>query len=369
MHAGRLVAGKYRIERLVASGSMGEVYEAHHVGIGKRVALKLMPPVFASSAERIARFRREARAAGMLESDYIVQVFDAGCDTELGLYLVTELLVGEDLRDRLGRVRRLDPATVAGIGYEVARGLSRAHAAGVIHRDLKPENVFLAERDDGVQVAKILDFGISKRMIDGSGGDDCGYDDEGDCVTDVGITLGTPEYMSPEQAMGLPDLDGRSDVWSLAATLYEALCGHPPHPGGGSPVDVMFRTVNRDVPPLSTVAPWVPQELSATLDAALQRDRDCRTPDAATLARALDLAMPEARWSLSGVHPVFSAAALAPPTMRSPPPVGCDAYEEAPPSSGGSVQFFQRDGRGTPVRAFGTERLPPVSRSPMRPAS
>jgi serine/threonine-protein kinase len=351
MRAGRLVAGKYRIERLVATGSMGEVYEAQHIGIGKRVALKLMPPLFASSGERIARFRREARAAGMLESDYIVQVFDAGCDDELGLYLVTELLLGEDLEVRLAREHHLDPTTAAAIGYEVARGLARAHAAGVIHRDLKPGNVFLAERDDGIQVAKILDFGISKRLLDCTRGDD--EDDDGDsCLTAAGVTLGTPQYMSPEQAMGLPDLDGRSDVWSLAATLYEALCGHTPHDASGSVVDVMMRTVEEDAPPLLKAAPWVPRGLCAVVDAALLRDRDRRTPNAASFASALDLAVPTARWSLSGIHPVLPAG-MGPPTLPAPPPEGCGAVDdEKPPSSGGTVQFFRREPRGTiPVPA------------------
>ena len=339
MHEGRLVASKYRIARLIAAGSMGEVYEAVHIGIGKRVALKAMPYELTSSAELTARFRREVRAAGMLESDYIVQVFDAGRDGELGLYLVTEFLVGEDLETRLARERRLDAPTAAAIGYQVARGLAKAHAAGVIHRDLKPGNIFLAERDGGARVAKILDFGVSKRKTP----DDVVVDGDEEYATAVGVTLGTPDYMSPEQAQGLRDLDGRADVWSLAATLYEALSGHTPY-DGDSPFEVMVRIVSEDPRPLAVVAPRVPSALCEVVNAGLSRDRDERTPDAATFADALAVAVPEARWSPSSKHRILPAR--VPPaiaTIPSPPP----DFDDAPPSSAGSrVQFFRRDALG-----------------------
>jgi len=343
MHEGRIVAGRYRIERPLAVGSMGEVYQAMHVGLGKLVAIKLIAPAHASSPETAVRFRREARMAGALESDYIVQVFDAGRDDELGLYLVTELLVGEDLETRIARDEVLDPPIVAAIGYQVARGLAKAHVAGVIHRDLKPGNIFIAQRDDGARVAKILDFGISKRMPDAL------WDDEEDSyVTAVGITLGTPDYMSPEQARGQPDLDGRSDVWSLGATLYEALCGHPPHVGGSSATERMQRNAYDDAPPLSSIAPWVPRDLSAVVHAALERDRDRRTPDAATFARAIERAVPQARWALSGLQrssPPSAPVSSGPPTVPAPPPDDCDEPPE-PPSSANPVQFFRRDGFG-----------------------
>jgi serine/threonine protein kinase len=343
MHEGRLVASKYRIARLIAAGSMGEVYEAVHVGIGKHVALKVMPHELTSSRELTARFRREVRAAGMLESEYIVQVFDAGQDAELGLYLVTEFLVGEDLEVRLARERHLDAATAAAIGYQVARGLAKAHAAGVIHRDLKPGNIFLAERDGGARIAKILDFGVSKRRTV----DDVMVDaDEEEFTTAVGVTLGTPEYMSPEQAEGLPDLDNRADVWSLAATLYHALSGQPPYEGD-SPVSVMMRIVSEDARPLAVVAPWVPAALCGVVNAGLSRDRDERTPDAASFAEALAAAVPEARWSPSGrqrILPGYAPPAAA--TIPSPPP-DAEPFESGPPSSAGSrVQFFRRDGVG-----------------------
>jgi serine/threonine protein kinase len=350
MHEGRLVANKYRIARLIAAGSMGEVYEAVHVGIGKRVALKVMPHELTSSQELTARFRREVRAAGMLESEYIVQVFDAGQDAELGLFLVTEFLVGEDVEVRLARERRLDVPTAAAVGYQVARGLAKAHAAGVIHRDLKPGNVFLAERDGGARIAKILDFGVSKRRTL----DDVVVDaDDDEYITAVGITLGTPEYMSPEQAQGLPDLDSRADVWSLAATLYEALSGQPPYEGD-SPAEVMMRIVSDDARPLAVVAPWVPAAMCEVVHAGLSRDRDERTPDAASFAEALAAAFPEARWSPSGRHRIWPTHFPPAATIPSPPP-DAEPFDDGPPSSSGArVQFFRREaigelrGRGLP---------------------
>ena len=160
---GERVAGKYQLKRLLGSGSMGAVYEGVHVDIGKRLAIKLIHPEFGDSPEVVGRFRREARAASAVESDYIVQIFDFGRDDALGLYMVIEYLEGEDLETRLGRERWIGERDAVIIGVQVARGLAKAHAAGIIHRDLKPANIFLTERDeDGSTLAKILDFGISK---------------------------------------------------------------------------------------------------------------------------------------------------------------------------------------------------------------
>ncbi len=206
----------------------------------------------------------------------------------------------------------------------MARGLAKAHTAGVIHRDLKPGNIFLAERDGGARVAKILDFGVSKRRTPD---DMVVVDGDEEFATAMGITLGTPQYMSPEQAQGRPDLDSRADVWSLAATLYEALSGQSPYEGG-SPAEVMMRVVREDPRPLAVVAPWVPAALCEVVDAGLSRDRDERTPDAATFAEALAVA--------ARVTP-------APVTIPCPPPV-VEPFEIEPPSSAGSrVQFFRRE--------------------------
>jgi serine/threonine-protein kinase len=288
---GATLAGKYIIRRLIGSGTMGEVYEAKHAELGKRVAVKLMNATYAETPEVVARFKQEARAASAVESDYIVQVFDAGKDPELGLFMITELLTGENLEARLAREGRLETAPAVVLGQQIARGLARAHAAKIVHRDLKPANIFLAKRDDGSLLTKILDFGISKVTLDDmgaisiAGGANAG-------ITAQGVTLGTPQYMSPEQAMAQPDIDGRSDVWSLAAVLYEALSGVSAFPDTGSYIDVMMSIVNNPVTQLTRVAPWVPDRLAEVVHAGLSRDRKER-PDAVAFARRLVESVPE----------------------------------------------------------------------------
>jgi serine/threonine protein kinase len=305
---GALLAGKYRLKRLIGGGSMGAVYEGTHVEIGKRVAVKLMNAEFMDSPEIVARFRREARAASAVESDYIVQVFDAGKDDDFGVYMVTELLSGEDLEGRIQREGRLDTASAVLIAYQAARGLAKAHGAGVVHRDLKPANVFLTFRDDDSLLVKILDFGISKVTVDD--GPKSTMDGN---LTKVGMAIGTPQYMSPEQAQALTNVDARTDIWSLAAVLYETLAGIPAFPETGSLFDVMLSIVRDDVPPLTRVAPWVPEAVAQVVHAALVRDRAKRIPDAMTFAQRLLQAYPEAAGGMGGrMSLVGEAAAVAP---------------------------------------------------------
>jgi len=288
---GERVAGKYELKRLLGAGSMGAVYEGRHLDLGKRLAIKLIRPEFCESAEVVARFRREARAASAVESDYIVQIYDFGRDEALGLYMVIEYLEGEDLEARLAREKWVDVRDAATIGLQVARGLAKAHAAGIIHRDLKPANVFLTRRDDGSVLAKILDFGISKLDPASSGG---GGDAAEPTLTAHGTTLGTPQYMSPEQCEGTVTLDGRTDVWALCAVLYEMLAGEPAIEDAGGHVATMARIVKEDVDPLASRAPWVPEKLARVVDAGLVRRREQRIANASTLVARLVDACPEA---------------------------------------------------------------------------
>ena len=283
---GQRVADKYELKRLLGSGSMGAVYEGVHLVLGKRLAIKLIHPEFGDSPEVIARFRREARAASAVESDYIEQIFDFGRDEALGLYMVIEYLEGEDLEARLQRERWLGEKDAATIGLHVARGLAKAHSAGIIHRDLKPANIFLTRRDDESILAKLLDFGISK------------FDAEPllaePTLTAHGTTLGTPQYMSPEQCEGKVPLDARTDVWSLCAVLYEMIAGEPAIPDTGGHIATMMRIVHEDIPPLARRASWATLKLASVIDEGLVRDRDRRIPSAMALAARLLAAFPEA---------------------------------------------------------------------------
>jgi eukaryotic-like serine/threonine-protein kinase len=312
---GERVAGKYELKRLLGSGSMGAVYEGVHIDLGKRLAIKLVHPEFGESAEVVARFRREARAASAVESDYIGQIYDFGRDEALGLYMVIEYLEGEDLEARLQRERWIGEQDVATIGLQLARGLAKAHAAGIIHRDLKPANIFLTKRDDGSVHAKILDFGISK--FEPERGPQSMAEPT---LTAYGTTLGTPQYMSPEQCEGKVPLDVRTDVWSLCAVLYEMIAGEPAISDDGGHIATMARIVRQNVPPLASRAEWVPIKLAQVIDAGLTRDRDSRIPNALSLASQLLDAFPDA-----GSRPSFTALTrktdisdLAPDTEAAP---------------------------------------------------
>jgi serine/threonine-protein kinase len=341
---GKTLAGKYLLKRLLGSGSMGTVYEGVHVDIGKRLAVKMMNAEFADTPEVVKRFRREARAASAIESDYIVQVFDAGQDPELGVYMITELLMGEDLDAKLSREGRLDVTLAARLGYQVARGLAKAHAAGIIHRDLKPANIFLTMRDDDTPLAKILDFGISKVTLD----DGPGSRSIDLSITQAGIAIGTPQYMSPEQAQAQA-IDARTDIWSLGTVLYEMLSGRPAISDRGSMFDIMVAVVREEVPSIRKIAPWVPVALAEVVHAALVKDREKRIGDAGVFAQRLVAAVPEIGGGTTGRMSVVDAAAPAvtladdvpayvvdsraafAPTATAAAAAAADAPTEAPP--------------------------------------
>jgi serine/threonine-protein kinase len=295
---GERVAGKYELKRLLGEGAMGAVYEGVHVDLGKRLAIKLIRREFSENPEIVERFRREARAASAVESEYIAQIFDFGRDASRGLYMIIEYLEGEDLETRLARERWIDERDTATVGIHVARGLAKAHAAGIVHRDLKPANIFLTRRDDGALLAKILDFGVSKFERNAQAG---GPSSE-PTLTGLGTTLGTPQYMSPEQCVGKLALDGRTDVWSLCAVLYEMAAGEPAVPGGGGHIATMQRIVRQDVVPLAQRASWASAKLARIVDAGLARDRSARIPNASTLAAKLIEVFPDA-----ASHPQMSA--------------------------------------------------------------
>ncbi|MDB4994983.1 MAG: serine/threonine protein kinase with repeat [Myxococcaceae bacterium] len=284
---GTMIAGKYRIHRLLGTGGMGAVYAGEHLEIGKRVAIKVINESHANSPEVAARFRREARAASAVESASIVHVFDVGHDPVAGLYMVMEYLDGEDLASRLGRETKISAEDVVAIGFQSCRALAKAHAAGVIHRDLKPANIYLTTREDDSLLVKILDFGISKLLNDAAAASQRPNQlEEKKALTRMGAAIGTPQYMSPEQAQGL-ELDQRSDVWSMGACLYEALAGKPLYDELGTYEQTIIRIVMTPAAPLGQVAPWVPRALAEVVDAALVHDVNKRIPDCATFARRL----------------------------------------------------------------------------------
>jgi serine/threonine protein kinase len=373
------IAGKYRIRRLVGLGGMGAVYEGEHVELGKRIAVKIIDTASAMSSELTTRFKREARAASAVESEHIVQVFDVGSDPEIGLFMVMEFLVGEDLEMRLRKEegRRLDPIPATQIAHQTARALVKAHAARVIHRDLKPANIFLTARDDGTLRVKVLDFGISKLLSS-----DASVPAKKDALalTQEGVALGTPQYMSPEQAQGLTTIDHRTDIWSLGAVLYEAVAGRPAYPEMKTYEEVIMKILVERPPPLSEIAPWVPPELAAVIHDALQHDVKKRIPDCATFAARLAAAMPEAIGGSSGpFNAAVRAMADSSPQGWRPSRGRVGSIPQAPPPSdhtqvviraSGPGEFVDESPSSRTMIADGTEstrRSPPkvVVREPM----
>jgi serine/threonine-protein kinase len=265
---GLLVADKYRLERLLAKGGMGSVWAAIHEKLDARVAVKFMDPNLAFSEDMKARFQREAIAAAQLRSPHVVQVLDYGI--ELGSpYIVMELLEGEDLRARLKRRGSLSLREASTIVVQTSKALRLAASAGLVHRDLKPGNIFLAESGDD-EVVKILDFGVAKAMH--TVGES----------TSAGLLLGSPHYMSPEQARGMP-LDHRSDLFSMAVILFEMITSRRPFPGS-EVGDVIVRICTEPVPKMSQVGRGLPEELDAFFERAMARDREQRFQSARAMA-------------------------------------------------------------------------------------
>lgn len=305
---GDRVAGKYVLSRLLGQGGYGSVWEGENVDLGKRVAVKLIEPQHATSAEVTARFRREARAAGALESEHIVQVYDVGHDAQAGHYLVMELLRGEDLRHKLDRVGRIDPDHAVDWAHQIALALAKAHAAGVVHRDLKPANVFLhapeAHHDETPEtLVKLVDFGVSKLLSA----------NDGEALTVAGRTVGTPQYMSPEQVLGQPS-DPRGDLWALGVVLFEMLAGTPPYPLRETFRETAMAIAYDPAPALRDRAPDVPEALAALVARALEKDPALRFPDGAAFAEALVAAWPRAFESGRASR---RAGTRPPPTSRS----------------------------------------------------
>jgi serine/threonine protein kinase len=278
-----LVAGKYQILGLIGRGGMGSVWEGRHSSLGTRVAVKFIDPEYAESKEACARFVTEARAAATIQSKHAIQIFDHGVTDEGRPYMVMELLVGEPLDKRIDRLGTLDLRDTARVIGHVCRALQRAHDAGIIHRDLKPENIFLVRTpDDDDEIAKVLDFGIAK--IKAPPGE------EGlSSSTKTGAVLGTPYYMSPEQARGLRNIDHRSDLWSLGVIAHKCVTGVLPFEGE-SVGDLLVKICTGPLPTPSATFPGLPASFDAWFVRALQREPSQRFASASELADALAVA-------------------------------------------------------------------------------
>ena len=331
---GDVIAGKYRIVRSIGEGGMGHVFEAAHVRMGGRVAIKVLKPAASQSPEVMTRFDREARAAGRLRGRHVARVIDVDVTPDRLPYMVMEYLEGHDLQTELDGRRTFPVEEAIDYVLQACAGIAEAHDIGIVHRDLKPSNLFLCDESDR-RLVKILDFGISKIL------------DEASKLTSTELTIGTPLYMSPEQVRSARTVDARTDVWALGIILYELLTGRPPWVGSGPSVAAAI--VTDPVPPLSEFRNDVPPGVEAAVQRALAKKVDERFPDVRALANAL---MPfcESPSSLgrasleSAMRAAQSGVALVSAGMRTPslghaptvlsmaPEASASSAAESPPS-------------------------------------
>ena len=335
---GSLVAGRYEIRRIIANGGMGRVYEARDQQLQDRVAIKILHADVAEDDINIERFRREAMTSQELQHDNVVRVMDfasvAGLPGRAGMswYLVMEYLDGEELRHLLTRDKTVAIPRVLRIVSQLALALDSAHARGFVHRDLKPDNVFLVRGPDGDRV-KLLDFG-SVKFTKGQ--------DRGQKLTVMGTTIGSPFYMSPEQAQGLPDLDHRTDVWAVAVIVYEMTVGKVPFFATNG-AQILFKILGDEALPPTFANDAAPPQLDDLMQTALRKSADERFQSVGEFARALGAAFrlrgDASQWAMMSEDAIAAAldeaalrpASVAPPAMPAPfaPPIDAAAMQPA----------------------------------------
>ncbi len=337
---GAVIEEKYRVLRRIGEGGMGTVYEGENTRIERRVAIKVLHAHVASSPEFALRFEREARASARIGSQYVCDVLDLGDLPNGDRYIVMEYLDGESLEERLDRGGKMTAQELAPIAFELLDGLGSMHQAGVVHRDLKPANVFLAKTSRGRTMVKILDFGVAKIVprADESGG-----------ATQTGMMMGTPLYMSPEQARGARDVDGRTDLYAASVIFYRALTGVLPHEAVNLH-ELLFKIVLEDPRPILKLAPDVDPEFAAIVTKGLIRDVNVRYTSAREYQEALadwgaKQALPQLRFSVTlpserpplrtfTAFPAEPTAETQPSPGRpsTPPPAPMPAIPPAPPT-------------------------------------
>ena len=268
--------GQYRLCRLIGSGGMGEVYLAEHQMMKRPCAIKVIRPGKAADPQALARFEREVQATARLSHWNTIEIFDYGRTDDGTFYYVMEFLPGLSLAELVDRHGALPPARVIHLLMQTCDALAEAHAVGLIHRDIKPGNIFAAKRGGHFDVAKLLDFGLAKAIVNAAPVQ----------LTQEGSISGSPLYMSPEQAMGETEPDARSDIYSLGAVAYYLLTGAPPFDGDKA-IKIIIAHANEEVVPPSHLRPDVPSDLEQIVLRCLAKEPDDRFPDAISLARAL----------------------------------------------------------------------------------
>ncbi len=275
-HEGEILDGRYRLLERIGEGGMGAVYLGQHVVIGRQVAVKLLRVEFAGSEQIVKRFYREAHAAASIKHKNIIDIFDLGVSPWGEPYLVMEHLAGESLGDMLDRRGAIDLEAVCGVLEPTLQALEAAHQTGVVHRDLKPENIFLVYQEDEAPAVKLIDFGISKFA----------YEGDKTRMTQTGALLGTPDFMSPEQARGKGNVDHRADIWGIGVILYECLTLERPFRGANYN-ELILNILTQEPTPPSEVDSDCPPEADAVVMRALEKDPGKRYQSATEMLDAL----------------------------------------------------------------------------------
>jgi serine/threonine protein kinase len=354
LRVGSVIDGKYRLERLIGEGGMGTVWSAHHLQLDLQVAIKLLRPG-PDNVTLSERLKIEAQSAARLVHPAIVRVFDIDTSEGGEPFIVMELLGGENLADLLDR-GRLSGISAVQLLLPIAEALALAHAKGVIHRDLKPQNVFLAQDGERMQ-PKLLDFGIAKLMSPQVSGS----------LTDTGVSVGSPDYMSPEQARGSRDVDFRADIWAFSVVLYETVSGSTPFEGDN--YNALMRAIVEDEPAPLPIDDNLDQGLAELILWGLAKDRTERPGSMQELGREL------ARWLIDrGVSEDVCGLPLGPKwitrvAQKSVPVIQLDAPEPARPApvvrtgtlvSARDSRTVVREPRADSRAAEPASRLPPA---------
>jgi serine/threonine-protein kinase len=309
---GDLLAGKYRVDKVLGVGGMGVVVAAHHIGLDDRVAIKFLLPEMLASAESVARFEREARAAVKIKSEHVARVSDVGKFENGAPYLVMEYLEGSDLAAWLEERGPLSVEQASEFVLQACEAIAEAHSLGIVHRDLKPANLFVIRRPDGALSVKVLDFGISKMRAAGTSVPDVS-------ITKTSAIMGSPLYMSPEQMQSAKDVDSRTDIWALGVILYELVAGETPFMGERIE-EVIAKIISMPAPPLRHHRADVPQAFEAVIARCIEKDRSRRYESVGELAAALAPFAPRrSRISLERISGILRAAGLSATALATPP--------------------------------------------------
>jgi len=341
---GQILAGKYRVERVLGEGGMGVVLAAHHLHLDKRVALKFLRPEVAANRELVARFANEARSAGKIQSEHVARVLDVGVLDDGSPYMVMEYLEGTDLAGLIRQRKGLPGPEAIEYVLQACEALAEAHVAGIVHRDLKPANLFLTRRADGSPCVKVLDFGISKAALSS--------DPAGHALTRTSAVLGSPSYMAPEQLKSARQADPRTDIWALGIILHELMTGEVAF--RADTVPELYVSILQAAPTsLRARLPGAPPALEAVLLRCLEKDPARRFASVGELALALAEFAPahvqpsveriaritgavrasrHASASRSSQQPGYgsSAPTLGPSTAHPPPSASPGPYGAAP---------------------------------------